>query len=76
MRDQWLILGLDADKSITGVERQSDGARFYVGDRTKSGIIRKFEVSDTTILVYLGGASMYGISELRRFSTVFLDNLQ
>lgn len=75
MTVSWKVIGLDSDRAIAGVQRLSDGKVFYLNDKTTYGCIRKFIVEDSDMKVYLGGSSLYGIDELKRFSIMSISAL-
>jgi hypothetical protein len=74
--NNWSIVeGVDL-KTIIGVKRHSDNVEFYLNDKTKHGIISKFVVIEDNILVYLNKTIIHNISDLKRFTSVYLEDLQ
>lgn len=71
----WKIISLDSDKAITGVQRLPDGKVFHLNDKTTYRSIRKFIAEGSDMKVYLGGSSLYGIDELKRFSIMSISAL-
>lgn len=76
MVNSWSIVDRVDLETITGVKRHSDNVEFYLNDKTKHGIISKFVAIDDNILVYLNRTTMHNISDLKRFSSVYLEDLQ
>lgn len=75
MNSSWRIIALDSDKGIAGVLRLSDNREFFLGDRTVNGPIRKFQINQGKVLVYLGGSPIHGIKEIAHYTILYLDNL-
>ncbi len=76
MVNNWSIVGEVNLQTITGVKRHSDNVEFYLNDKTKHGIISKFVVIEDNILVYLNKTTVHNIPDLKRYTSVYLEDLQ
>ena len=75
MTESWKIVGLDADNTIIAVQRLLDSKIFHLNGKTTYGTLRRFVIENGDMKVYLGGSSLYGIDELKRFSIMSISAL-
>ena len=75
MSTSWRVIGLTPEKTISGILRFPDNKKFLIGDMTPYGPIAKFAISDDQVIVYVGRTGRFGIQEIAKYDTYYLDEI-